>query len=150
MIAVIQRVSKARVEIDKKNNAEIGEGLLILLGITHNDTSEDIEWLSSKIVNLRVFDDATGVMNLSCLDKKADIIVVSQFTLHARTKKGNRPSYIDAARPEQAIPLYESFIKHTENITNQSVQSGIFGANMQVELCNTGPVTIIIDSKNRI
>ena len=150
MIAVIQRVSKARVEIDKQNKAEIGEGLLILLGITHNDSAEDIEWLSSKIVNLRIFDDENGVMNLSCLDKKADIIVVSQFTLHARTKKGNRPSYIDAARPEQAIPLYESFIKHTENLIEKSVQSGVFGANMLVELCNTGPVTIIIDSKNRI
>ncbi|MDD3687043.1 MAG: D-aminoacyl-tRNA deacylase [Bacteroidales bacterium] len=150
MIAVIQRVSKARVEIDKQNKAEIGEGLLILLGITHDDSAEDIEWLSSKIVNLRIFDDENGVMNLSCLDKKADIIVVSQFTLHARTKKGNRPSYIDAARPEQAIPLYESFIKHTENLIEKSVQSGVFGANMLVELCNTGPVTIIIDSKNRI
>jgi D-tyrosyl-tRNA(Tyr) deacylase len=150
MIAVIQRVSKARVEIDKKNNAEIGEGLLIFLGITHDDSSEDIEWLSSKIVNLRIFDDENGVMNLSCLDKKTDIIVVSQFTLHARTKKGNRPSYIDAARPEQAIPLYESFIKYTESLIGKSVQSGVFGANMLVELCNNGPVTIIIDSKNRI
>lgn len=150
MIAVIQRVSKARVEIDKKNNAEIGEGLLILLGITNDDSSEDMEWLSSKIVNLRIFDDENGVMNLSCLDKKNDIIVVSQFTLHARTKKGNRPSYIDAARPEQAIPLYESFIKYTESLIGKSVQSGVFGANMLVELCNNGPVTIIIDSKNRI
>lgn len=150
MISVIQRVSNARVVIDNKSKAKIGEGLLILLGITHNDTADDIEWLSSKIVNLRIFDDNNGVMNLSCLDKQADIIVVSQFTLHARTKKGNRPSYIDAARPEQAIPLYESFIKYTENLIGKSVQSGIFGANMQVELCNDGPVTIIIDSKNRL
>lgn len=150
MIAVIQRVSKAKVEIDKQKKAEIGEGLLILIGITHDDSVEDIEWLSSKIVNLRIFDDENGVMNLSCLDKKADIVVVSQFTLHARTKKGNRPSYIDAARPEQAIPLYESFIKYTESLIGKSVQSGVFGANMLVELCNNGPVTIIIDSKNRI
>lgn len=150
MIAVIQRVSKAKVEIDKQKKAEIGEGLLILIGITHDDSVEDIEWLSSKIVNLRIFDDENGVMNLSCLDKKADIVVVSQFTLHARTKKGNRPSYIDAARPEQAIPLYESFIKYTESLIGKSVKSGVFGANMLVELCNNGPVTIIIDSKNRI
>lgn len=150
MIAVIQRVSKARVEIDKNNKAEIGEGLLILLGITHDDSAEDIEWLSSKIANMRIFDDENGVMNLSCLDKKANIIIVSQFTLHARTKKGNRPSYIDAAKPKQAIPLYQSFIKHTEILIGKPVQSGVFGANMQVELCNDGPVTIIIDSKNRL
>jgi D-tyrosyl-tRNA(Tyr) deacylase len=149
MIAVIQRVKKTNVEIDKKIISEIEQGLLILLGITHTDSNEDIEWLVNKIINLRIFDDDDGVMNKSCIDINGDIITVSQFTLHARTKKGNRPSYIDAATPDTAIPLYEEFIKKLDRELGKKTLTGRFGANMQVNLCNDGPVTIIIDSKNR-
>ncbi len=147
MKAVIQRVSKASVTIDSKVVANIESGLLILLGITHDDSKEDIQWLSNKIVNLRIFNDANNVMNTSVKDSEGDILVVSQFTLHASTKKGNRPSYIDAAKPEVAIPLYESFISEIENHLEKPIQTGKFGADMKVELLNDGPVTIIIDSK---
>lgn len=148
MKVVVQRVSKASVTINNEKVASIGSGLLILLGIVNEDTQDDIEWLARKIVNLRVFDDENGVMNKSLLDVDGDVIVVSQFTLHALTKKGNRPSYIKAAKPDIAIPLYENFIKQFENDLNKKIQTGQFGADMKVELLNDGPVTIIIDSKN--
>ena len=148
MKAVIQRVSKASVTIENETVATIGSGVLILLGIVNEDTFEDIQWLTRKIVNLRIFDDENGVMNQSILDVSGEVIVVSQFTLHASTKKGNRPSYIKAAKPDVAIPLYEEFIKILEADLQQNVQSGQFGAEMQVALINDGPVTIIIDSKN--
>ena len=149
MKVVIQRVSKAGVNIEGNKIASIGNGLLILLGIVEEDTQEDIKWLSNKIVNLRVFGDENEVMNLSLTDVHGDVIVVSQFTLHASTKKGNRPSYIKAAKPETAIPLYEMFIKQLELDLGKRVQTGQFGADMKVDLINDGPVTIIIDSKNR-
>jgi len=149
MRAVIQRVSKASVTIDGKVNAQIGSGLLVLLGIEDADTAEDIEWLSSKIVNLRIFDDAAGVMNESVSDKKADIILVSQFTLHASTKKGNRPSYIKASKPDTAVPLYEKMIQQLSIDLGKQIGTGIFGADMKVELLNDGPVTIVIDTKNK-
>lgn len=149
MIALIQRVKKASVEINNSVYSQISNGLIIFLGITHDDTDEDIEWLTNKIVNLRIFDDENNIMNLSCLDIKGEIITISQFTLHARTKKGNRPSYIDAANPEIAEPLYLKFVKKIDSLCNKKTLTGIFGANMQVNLCNDGPVTIIIDSKNR-
>ena len=149
MKVVIQRVSKASVTIEGVNVASIGNGLLILLGIVEDDTHEDIKWLSNKIVNLRVFGDENDVMNRSLLDVNGEIIAVSQFTLHASTKKGNRPSYIKAAKPETAIPLYETFIKQLELDLGKKVQTGQFGADMKVDLINDGPVTIIIDSKNR-
>ena len=149
MKVVIQRVSKASVTIDGNKVASIGSGLLILLGIVEDDTHEDIKWLSNKIVNLRVFGDKNMVMNLSLTDVHGHVIVVSQFTLHASSKKGNRPSYIRAAKPETAIPLYETFIKQLESDLGKRVQTGQFGADMQVDLINDGPVTIIIDSKNR-
>ena len=149
MKVVIQRVSKASVTIEGVKVASIGNGLLILLGIVEDDTQEDIKWLSNKIVNLRVFGDENVVMNLSLLDVNGEIIAVSQFTLHASTKKGNRPSYIKAAKPETAIPLYETFIKQLELDFGKKVQTGQFGADMKVDLINDGPVTIIIDSKNR-
>ena len=149
MRAVIQRVSEASVAVDQKIEGEIGEGLLIFLGIVPEDTSEDLEWLSKKIVNLRIFDDNRGVMNLSLKEKNGAALVISQFTLHAQTKKGNRPSYIKAARPDSAIPLYQQFIMQLENDLGKEIQTGIFGANMQVSLLNDGPVTLIIDSKNR-
>lgn len=150
MKAVIQRVAKASVTIEgKKKVASIGQGLLVLLGIVHEDTHEDIQWLSNKIVNLRIFGDEQGVMNLSLKEVDGDAIVVSQFTLHANTKKGNRPSYIKAAKLDIAIPLYELFIKQMETDLGKTVQTGIFGADMKVELLNDGPVTIIIDTKNR-
>lgn len=148
MKVVVQRVSKASVTINNEKVASIGSGLLILLGIVNEDTQDDIEWLTRKIVNLRVFDDENGVMNKSLLDVDGDVIVVSQFTLHALTKKGNRPSYIKAAKPDIAIPLYENFIRQFENDLNKKIQTGQFGADMKVELLNDGPVTIIIDSKN--
>jgi D-aminoacyl-tRNA deacylase len=150
MIGLIQRVSEAQVKIEGETVASINSGLLILMGITHDDTIEDIEWLCQKIVNLRIFDDENGVMNKSCLDLDYDIITVSQFTLHARTKKGNRPSYIGAANPVIAMPLYDLFIREIDKLTNKKTQSGKFGANMQIQLINDGPVTIIIDSKNRM
>ena len=149
MRAVIQRVSEASVAVDHKIEGEIAEGLLIFLGIVPEDTSEDLEWLSKKIVNLRIFDDNRGVMNLSLKEQNGAALVISQFTLHAQTKKGNRPSYIKAARPDIAIPLYQQFIMQLENDLGKEIQTGIFGANMQVSLLNDGPVTLIIDSKNR-
>ena len=149
MKIVIQRVSKASVIIQDKKVASINDGLLIFLGIVDEDSLEDIKWLSNKIVNLRIFNDEQGVMNKSLIDNKKDVIVVSQFTLHASTKKGNRPSYIKAAKPDVAIPLYKSFIKQLENDLRKPVQTGHFGADMKVELVNDGPVTIIIDSKQK-
>ncbi|WP_191858070.1 D-aminoacyl-tRNA deacylase [Hanstruepera ponticola] len=149
MKVVIQRVSKASVTVENEKIANIQNGLLIFLGIVDEDTIDDIKWLTNKIVNMRIFPDNQGVMNTSILDADGDIIVVSQFTLHASTKKGNRPSYIKAAKPEVAIPLYKTFIKQLENDLGKQVQSGEFGADMKVELLNDGPVTIIIDSKNR-
>ena len=149
MRAVIQRVSEASVAVDQKIEGEIAEGLLIFLGIVPEDTSEDLEWLSKKIVNLRIFEDNRGVMNISLKEQNGAALVISQFTLHAQTKKGNRPSYIKAARPDIAIPLYQQFIMQLENDLGKEIQTGIFGANMQVSLLNDGPVTLIIDSKNR-
>ena len=149
MKAVIQRVSEASVTIDTKKVAEIGHGVLILLGIEHEDTQEDISWLSSKIAKLRIFNDENGVMNTSLIDTNGVAIVVSQFTLHASTKKGNRPGYIKAARPEVSIPLYEAFVVQLQADIQKKVQTGIFGADMKVALLNDGPVTIIIDTKNK-
>jgi len=149
MRVVIQRVSQASVEINQHIKSKIGVGLLILLGIEHDDTYEDIEWLCGKIARLRIFGDEDGAMNLSVLDVNGDIIVVSQFTLHASTKKGNRPSFIKAARPEVATPLYQQFIATLQKELGKSIQTGEFGADMKVALINDGPVTIIIDSKNK-
>ncbi|MGB6151519.1 MAG: D-aminoacyl-tRNA deacylase [Pricia sp.] len=149
MKAVIQRVSRASVTVEGKIISEIEFGLLILLGIENADNQEDIEWLSRKIINLRIFNDADGVMNKSLRDMGGDAIVVSQFTLHAATKKGNRPSYIKAAKPDVAIPLYEDFIRQIEKDLDKKVGTGIFGADMKVDLLNDGPVTIIIDTKNK-
>jgi D-tyrosyl-tRNA(Tyr) deacylase len=149
MKVIIQRVSSASVTIDNKIVADIQKGLLVLVGIENADTQEDIDWLVGKIVNLRIFDDANHVMNLSVKDINGDIIVVSQFTLHASTKKGNRPSYLKASKPDVAIPLYENFVKRLEVEFAKKVQTGIFGADMKVSLLNDGPVTIIIDSKNK-
>ena len=149
MRVVIQRVSEASVSIGEEIYSQIQQGLLILLGIENNDTEEDVKWLSNKIANLRIFSDENGQMNKSILDEKGQVLVVSQFTLHAKTKKGNRPSFIEAARPEIAIPLYETFIKCLSLDAQQEVQTGKFGADMQVSLCNDGPVTILIDSKNK-
>lgn len=150
MIAVIQRVSEASVTIDGIVKSKIGKGLLVLLGIEDADSDEDIEWLSSKIVNLRIFNDADGVMNVSAKDDGGEIIVVSQFTLHASTKKGNRPSYIKASKPEIAIPLYEKFVLAISSQLGKPVQTGEFGADMKVQLLNDGPVTIVIDTKNKV
>jgi len=150
MIAVIQRVSEASVAISGVVKSRIAEGLMILLGIEEADTQEDIEWLSRKIVNLRVFGDDDGVMNRSVIDVGGDILLISQFTLHASTKKGNRPSYIKAARPEVAIPLYEGMIKQLSTDLQKEIQTGEFGADMKVSLINDGPVTIIIDTKNKV
>ena len=149
MKAVIQRVSKASVTINNKKVANILHGVLILLGVEELDTQEDINWLSNKIINLRIFNDENGVMNNSLLDNQGDVIVVSQFTLHASTKKGNRPSYIKASKPDVAIPLYKAFISQLELDLGKPIQTGQFGADMKVELINDGPVTIIIDSKNK-
>lgn len=149
MRVVIQRVLEASVTISANKTADIKKGLLILIGIEAEDSQEDIEWLSSKIVKMRIFEDDSNIMNLSVQDIEGDIIVVSQFTLHASTKKGNRPSYIKAAKPEVAIPLYESFLKQIQIDLGKEIQTGIFGADMKVSLINDGPVTIIIDSKNR-
>ena len=150
MIAVIQRVSSASVSIEGRVRAQIAKGLLVLVGIEEADNEEDIEWLSGKIVNLRIFNDADGVMNVSVLDDGGDIIVVSQFTLHASTKKGNRPSYLRAAKPEFAIPVYEEFVKTLNINLGKEIKTGEFGADMKVTLVNDGPVTIIIDSKNKV
>jgi D-tyrosyl-tRNA(Tyr) deacylase len=149
MISVLQRVSEASVTIDHVVKSKIDKGLLILLGIEEADTLEDIEWLTAKIVNLRIFNDENGVMNISVKDDGGDIIVVSQFTLHASTKKGNRPSYIKAAKPDIAIPLYEKFVKSLADQLGKPVQTGEFGADMKVSLVNDGPVTILIDTKNK-
>ena len=149
MRAVIQRVKHASVTIEGELKSSIKEGLLILLGIEDADTNEDIEWLSAKISNLRVFNDEQGVMNRSVKEIQGDVLIVSQFTLFAATKKGNRPSYIRSAKPEVAIPLYEKFIKQMETDLGKQVQTGIFGADMKVELLNDGPVTIIIDTKQK-
>lgn len=150
MIAVIQRVTQASVTIENEIKGQIGLGFMILLGITHTDTQEDIEWLSKKIVGLRVFGDEEGKMNLDIKSVDGNILLISQFTLHASTKKGNRPSFIEAARPEIAIPLYEKMIAQLEFDLGKPIETGIFGADMKVSLLNDGPVTIIIDSKNRI
>jgi D-tyrosyl-tRNA(Tyr) deacylase len=149
MKIVLQRVSSASVTIEYKLVADIQKGLLILVGIEDRDSQEDIDWLVGKITKIRVFEDENQVMNLSVQDIDGEIIVVSQFTLHASTKKGNRPSYIKAAKPDSAVPLYESFIKSLEVLLGKKVQTGIFGADMQVSLLNDGPVTILIDSKNK-
>ena len=149
MRVVIQRVSKASVTIDQQKVAAIQKGVLVLLGIENSDTQEDIDWLIRKIINLRIFNDENQVMNLSLQDVHGDVILVSQFTLHASTKKGNRPSYIKAAKPDIAIPLYEKFIHSLESALQKTIQTGAFGADMKVELLNDGPVTILIDSKNR-
>ena len=149
MRAVIQRVSEVSVVVEDEKVANIQQGLLVLLGIEIEDTKEDADWLANKISALRIFSDSEGKMNNSILDVDGDVIVVSQFTLHAKTKKGNRPSYIKSARPEQAIPLYDQFKKELSEVIGKQVQSGEFGADMKVSLVNDGPVTIIIDSKNK-
>lgn len=149
MRAVIQRVTEARITIASQSAASIGNGLLVLLGVEDADTTEDIKWLAGKLARLRVFDDDSGVMNRSVQESGGEILLVSQFTLHASTRKGNRPSYIRAARPEVAVPLYESFVRRLEMELGKPVQTGVFGADMQVSLTNDGPVTIVIDSKDR-
>ena len=149
MRVVIQKVTQASVSIENQIVGSIDKGLLVLVGIEDGDTNEDIAWLSSKIVNLRVFDDDNEVMNLSVKEVEGEVLIVSQFTLHASTKKGNRPSYIKASRPEVAIPIYEAFIKQVESLLGKRVPTGQFGAMMQVSLCNDGPVTILIDTKNK-
>ena len=149
MKVVIQRVSRANVKVDGNITGEIGEGLLVLLGIEDADTDDDIQWLSNKIANLRVFNDENSVMNKSVIDVGGNVLLVSQFTLHASTKKGNRPSYIKASKPDFAIPMYEKMIKQLETDLGIKIQTGIFGADMKVELLNDGPVTIIIDTKNK-
>src|SRR6218665_3853761 len=149
MRLILQRVTKASVTIDGILKSTIGPGLLILLGIEEADTDEDVEWLSSKIVNLRIFNDENGVMNISVKDAGGDILLVSQFTLHASTKKGNRPSYIKAAKPDIAVPAYEKMIAQLQKDLGKPLQTGEFGADMKVELLNDGPVTIIIDSRNK-
>lgn len=149
MKAIIQRVSESSVTINAKIVAQIQKGLLVLIGFEDSDTQEDILWLTSKIANLRIFGDENDVMNLSLKNVEGDMIIVSQFTLHASTKKGNRPSYIKAAKPEIAVPLYEAFIAQMETELGKKVQTGQFGANMKVALVNDGPVTIVIDTKNK-
>lgn len=149
MRTVIQRVKHASVTIDGKVKSEIGSGLLVLLGIEDRDTEVDVVWLTKKVVNLRIFDDENGVMNRSVLESNGDILVVSQFTLHASTKKGNRPSYIKASKPDKAIPMYESFCEEMGLELGKPVGTGIFGADMKVSLLNDGPVTIVIDSQNK-
>lgn len=149
MKVVLQRVSEASVTIDGAKVADIKNGLLVLLGIEDADTPEDIDWLCNKIVNLRIFGDANGVMNLSVKETDGEMIVVSQFTLHASTKKGNRPSYIKASKPDVAIPLYERFVATLETVFGKKIQTGKFGADMKVALLNDGPVTLIIDTKNK-
>lgn len=149
MRVVIQRVKSSSVTINGKVRSSTGRGLLVFVGIEDADTSDDAAWLAAKVVNMRLFNDSDGVMNLSVIEAGGEIMIVSQFTLHASTRKGNRPSYIRAARPEKAIPLYEEFIAHTEALLGRSVSTGIFGAMMDVELINDGPVTIITDSRSR-
>ena len=149
MRAVIQRVSKASVEIEGSLNGSIGHGLLVLLGIEDSDIQEDIEWLTKKIVQLRIFNDDAGLMNKSILDIKGNILLISQFTLFGQTKKGNRPSFIRASKPDIAIPLYENFCKELSACLGKKIETGIFGADMQVSLINDGPVTIFMDTKNK-
>ena len=149
MRAVIQRASRASIKIDGVSGGEIGAGLVVLIGFEEEDQFQDIEWMVKKILNLRIFDDENGVMNRSVLDVHGGMLIVSQFTLHASTKKGNRPSYIKAAKPEIAIPLYEEFLKQLKNTTDLPVETGKFGAYMEVELVNDGPVTISMDTKNK-
>ncbi|MEX6688417.1 D-aminoacyl-tRNA deacylase [Danxiaibacter flavus] len=149
MRAVIQRVSEASVMVDGEITGAVKAGLLVLIGIEDADTSEDLEWLSNKIVNLRIFNDEQGVMNLSIKEVNGDILLVSQFTLHAATKKGNRPSYIKASKPDIAIPMYEKMIQRMGIDLGKEIQTGIFGADMKVALLNDGPVTIVIDTKNK-
>ena len=149
MKVVIQRVKESSVEIDNKIKAEIGKGLLVLIGISQKDNKLDVEWLVNKVLNIRIFNDSDGIMNKSIIDIKGEILIISQFTLMALTKKGNRPSYIKSASHEIAIPLYNYFIKLLESKLNNKIKTGIFGADMKVRLINDGPVTIIIDSKNR-
>ncbi len=150
MIAVIQRVSEASVKINGQIKGQIGIGFLVLLGITHTDIEEDIDWLSKKIIGLRIFSDSEDKMNLDLAQINGNILLISQFTLHASTKKGNRPSFIEAARPEIAIPLYEKMIKKLTTELGKKIETGTFGADMKVGLVNDGPVTLIIDSKNRV
>lgn len=150
MIAVIQRVSEASVKIEGRLRAAIGPGLVVLVGIEDADNTEDIEWLAAKIVNLRIFNDTAGVMNVSVKDMGGDIVIVSQFTLHASIKKGNRPSYLKASKPEVAVPLYEQFVNAVSLGLGKAVQTGEFGADMKIFLINDGPVTIVADTKNRI
>ena len=149
MRVVIQRVARASVTINRQCKSAVGKGMLILVGIEETDNQEDIEWLCKKIVNLRIFDDESGVMNKSILDDGGDILLISQFTLHASTKKGNRPSYIKAAKPEISIPLYEEFCKNLASTLGKPIETGEFGADMKVELLNDGPVTICMDTKNK-
>ncbi|MCY1634622.1 D-aminoacyl-tRNA deacylase [Marinifilum sp. D737] len=149
MRVVIQRVSKASVTVENEVVGKINEGLMILVGIENEDKKEDADWLSKKICNLRIFDDEEGVMNKSLLDVKGNILTVSQFTLHAKTKKGNRPSYIAAAKPDISVPLYEYFVEKLKNESGTNVATGKFGAHMEVALVNDGPVTILIDTKNK-
>ncbi|TMI97947.1 MAG: D-tyrosyl-tRNA(Tyr) deacylase [Bacteroidetes bacterium] len=149
MRAVIQRVTRASVTIDGKVHGQIADGLLVLVGIEDADTAEDIKWLSNKIINLRIFNDEHGVMNISLKDVDGNILLISQFTLHAFTKKGNRPSYIKASKPDVAIPIYEKLMRQLSNDVGKEIQTGIFGADMKVELLNDGPVTIVIDTKSK-
>ena len=149
MKIVVQRVTRASVTIDGKVHSSIGKGLMVLAGFEDADSAEDVNWMAAKVVNLRLFDDSNGVMNLSAVETGNEIMIVSQFTLHASTRKGNRPSYIRAARPEKAIPLYEEFISRTTGLLGRIPATGVFGAMMDIELVNDGPVPIIIDSKNR-
>ncbi len=149
MIAVIQRVSEASVRVDNEITGSIGPGLVVLLGIEEADGTEDLEWLAKKIVSMRIFNDDNQVMNVSLQDVQGGMLVISQFTLHASTRKGNRPSYIKAAKPDVAIPLYEQFLKTCKSLVPKGVEQGIFGADMKVSLVNDGPVTIIIDSKDK-
>lgn len=149
MRIVIQRVSRASVEVEQQVRGSIGRGLLVLVGIEEADNREDVDWIAAKIVQLRIFSDEQGVMNKSCLETGGEILLISQFTLHALTKKGNRPSYIRAARPEIAIPLYEDLIQALTTLLGKSIATGVFGADMQVSLINDGPVTIWMDSKNK-
>ena len=150
MKVVIQKVLKASVKVNGNYIAQINEGLLVLVGIEDLDTDEDIKWLSKKIINLRIFEDKNGVMNNSVLQANGDIIIVSQFTLHASTKKGNRPSYLKASKPEFAIPMYEKFVSQVQSDSGKPIQTGEFGASMKISLVNDGPITITIDSKNKV
>lgn len=149
MKLVIQRVSETRVVVNNETTADIGLGLLILQGVTHEDSTADVDWLVNKVIGMRIFSDDAGLMNLSVKDVSGSIVVVSQFTLFASTKKGNRPSYLEAARPDVAIPLYEYFVKKLRTVSGLKVETGVFGGDMKVSLLNDGPVTIVIDSKKR-